>query len=85
MKVLVVYENVPESTDFYSMEVNDGELKKLRLCHGYYINGEMPPASEKACNWLSTFLEGKENIKLAGGVPVNIQDHDLLIHTGFLM
>ena len=83
-KVFVVYEYIPENTAFFSLSVSESELEKLRLCHGYYINNDMPTASEEACDWLSSFLEDKEPISLTDG-PFNIVGHDLLIHTGFLM
>lgn len=38
MKVLIVYENIPESTDMFVVEANDNELCDLRLAHGNYSN-----------------------------------------------
>jgi hypothetical protein len=38
MKVLIVFENVPETTDLFIVEANEEDLKDLRLSHGNYIN-----------------------------------------------
>lgn len=38
MKVLIVFENIPETTDLFIVDANDEELNDLRLSHGNYIN-----------------------------------------------
>lgn len=38
MKVLIVYENIPESTDMFIVEANERDLFDLKLSHGNYAN-----------------------------------------------
>ena len=87
-KILIVYENVPESTDIFKLEVSEEQRELFVKCHGHYINSRMPEDAQQACDALSVFLEGKEKIDITGGVqcppPIDITDCDLLIHTGFL-
>lgn len=41
MKFLIIYENVPETTDLFVVETSDSEeIKDLRGGHGHYINAE---------------------------------------------
>ncbi len=41
MKILIIYENVPETTDLFVVETSDSEeTKDLRGIHGHYINAE---------------------------------------------
>lgn len=41
MKFLVIYENVPETTDSFVIETFDQvEINTLKLIHGHYINNE---------------------------------------------
>lgn len=41
MKFLIIYENVPETTDLFVVETSDSEeIKDLRVIHGHYINAE---------------------------------------------
>lgn len=48
MKVLMVYENVPESTDIYVFDANDDEVADLKLSHGNYTNAVDDEDIEKA-------------------------------------
>jgi hypothetical protein len=82
-KVLIVYENIPESTDLYLLNVSEDDLKWMSKCHRHFINFEMPEDAEKACQKLSDYLEGKQ--KLNDNGPVDLKDCDLLIVTGFGM
>ena len=44
MKILIVYENIPESTDIYSIDnLSDEDWQWMKLTHGYYINKHHPP------------------------------------------
>lgn len=38
MKVLIVYESIPESTDLYIVDASESEVEFLKLCHGNYQN-----------------------------------------------
>jgi len=41
MKILIIYENIPETTDLFVLETSDSEeIKNLGIIHGHYINAE---------------------------------------------
>jgi hypothetical protein len=99
MKILIVYENIPESTDIYSVEVTTEEWEWMKLTHGYYVNFKMPDENEAACEKLSEFLreleqaagvaEGRDKIfsteENETPKPINALGYDYIIHTGFGM
>lgn len=88
MKVLIIYENIPESTDLYLEEVSDKEWKWLQLTHGCYINYGMPKANQKACNKLNEWLMKKTKIEIKVGKPLELEvimPIAYIIHTGFGM
>lgn len=55
-KVLIVQENIPESTDCFIVEANDNELELLKLCHGHYINGGSPEVNDTAMQPINLYL-----------------------------
>lgn len=88
MKVLIIYENIPETTDLYLEEVTDKEWKWLQKTHGCYLNYDMPKANEKACTRLSEWLMTKTKIEIKVGAPLDDvmlgnKKIDAVIHTGF--
>lgn len=59
--VILVYELVPEETEVYILLLDDKELKKIKKCHGQFINlSNNKKGSEKALNWLHEKLETNE-------------------------
>lgn len=96
-KVLLVYENIPESTEawiareapaaiqIYKLEVKDEDLKWMSLTHGRYINSDMPKKNEKACDRLSVYLEEEGAIEVDNSAPIDIAGFDIMIHTGFVL
>ena len=82
-KVLIVYENIPESTDLYLLDVEDEDLKWMKKCHRHFINFEMTKDQQKACDRLSDYLDDKT--KLDDKAAVDIGAYQLLIVTGFGM
>lgn len=90
MKVLIIYENIPESTDIYALEVSLKEWAWMQKCHGCYVNYDMTDGQAKACNKLSKYLESKQDCMVFGGEapkggPLPIAGFDFVIHTGFGM
>ncbi len=84
MKVLVVYEMVPEETKFYIVEADAVDLEWMKATHGYFVNqADIPPAIAKALDKMSAFLETVES--LSAELPITLNGVDLLIHTGFLL
>jgi hypothetical protein len=89
MKILIVYENIPESTYIYSVEVSDEDWKWMKLTHGRYINFDMSDECQAACEKLSEFLEGREKLFSTEDnkipKPISALKYDYIIHTGFGM
>jgi hypothetical protein len=85
MKILIIYENIPESTFIYSVEVTEEEWSWIQLCNGGYINGDSSPEQEDACNRLARWLGDKQELTPEDGKPVMISDHKYVVVTGFLM
>lgn len=56
---LLIWEQVPESTDLYVIPndtLDDDAREVLTRAHGYYINGDTPPLSGIAINCISAAL-----------------------------
>jgi hypothetical protein len=84
MKVLIVYEEVPEDTKFYAVEVTPDEWEWMRKTHRNYINGPMvDSAAQSACDQLSLWLEDREALKAAE--PIDVRGFDYVLSTGFLL
>jgi hypothetical protein len=85
MRVLIVYENVPESFDMYVLDVKEDDWLWLQKTHGNYINTDMPKDAEKACQKLIKLLEKRK--PLDKKEPVDIKDLRVthVIVTGFVM
>lgn len=83
--ILVIYENVPESTNIYLIEDPSAEERaKIRLCHHVFINaGGNTPEQEDAANWLSEFLVGRTDLNLMDE-PISVKSSEVIL-TGFLM
>lgn len=81
--VLIVYENIPESTDIFLLDVEDADLKWMKKCHRQFINNEVSEDAEEACQKLSVYLEGKPKCGDKG--PIDISKAEVLILTGFVM
>lgn len=83
MKVLIVYELVPESTKFYVVNVSDADWEWMRLTHDKFGGTfGLSKADAAACSRLSEFLVGKET-KFDG--PIAVTGFDYVIHTGWLL
>lgn len=82
-KVLVIYENVPESTDVFILDVPAEDLKWMAKCHRQFVNNELTAAQEKACDRMSKYLLKHKPVDDKG--PINITGFDLCIITGFIV
>lgn len=80
MKVLLVWEKIPEATDFYLLE---GEKADIAIAaHGSFINveGGDPDAAEA----LSEALDGEEPLDIES--PLVMSESPLtVVHSGFMM
>jgi hypothetical protein len=81
MKVLVIFELIPEATNVYLLNVKGEDLKKIKKAHGVYVN-----VSEKDASaiWLSAYLEDKPKLKFEIGKPFDV-NIDLVVHSGFML
>ena len=63
MKVLVIYNNIPESTNVHVIDAEGEDLEILKTCHNCYVNaGYMTDEQEKATDRLNFFLSNPEYI-----------------------
>jgi len=84
MKVLVIYELIPEDTNIYVVDVTDvDELEMLKRAHGNY--GNIVGQDDEATDWISEWIGQHEKLDLTPGEPIPIQDCELLIHSGFML
>jgi len=52
--VLLVWEEIPETTKLFMLDLNNEEYKKILLCHNKFINSSyMNEKEEKAMEWLN--------------------------------
>jgi hypothetical protein len=82
MKVLVIYELVPEETKVYLLDVEGKDLAKVKKAHGVYANNV---GNDKPAVWLSEFLEGKPELKVEKGKPFDATEVELVVHSGFIL
>lgn len=80
MKVLLIWEEVPEKITLYSLE---GELAELAIkAAGYYINVEENEAVNQLYEKLTSCAEiGSSNDK----TPLNIAGHDKVVIAGVIL
>lgn len=85
MKILLVYELVPETTKFYTLEVSDADWEWMKTTHGHCLNCEMPDDIADACIKLSEYLEPLKPMELEGPITLLGKGFDYMLHTGFLL
>ena len=91
--VLVVYQEIPENTYVYKLEVDQEDLDRLRLCQGHYINAtDMDLNEQEATQWLNEHLAANQDKIIFGDVKkdnanaqIDLQGVDHLIVTGFML
>lgn len=77
MKVLVIYQNIPESTNVHIIDADGDDLEILKTCHNCYVNaGDMTEEQEKATDKLNFFLSKPEYIdeEFANMVGMPVRD-----------
>ena len=84
-RVLLIWNEVPENLKLYELELADDEFKKLKLCHGRYINGD--DDADGNLLWLSEFLVDKQYYFIDDGKchEVKLFDSISVVVSGFLM
>lgn len=80
-EVLLVWEEIPETTRFFLLKPSDDEFEKLVKCHGKFINSdEMTPELE----WISEALAEADEFEVDIKKPIHIQDATV-VWTGFVL
>lgn len=85
MKILIVYEEIPEDTKLYSVEVTPEEWKWMQLTQDKFINASMPKKNEQACNKLSEFLTDKPILSMDNPILIRGENYDYVLVTGFIL
>jgi len=78
LKILVIWEEIPENTSLYLLENVDAKsLAKLKGAHGRFLNFD-----EYEDTWLCDTLEGKKPLPLVKGKPFDAKGIDLIVVSG---
>ncbi len=85
MKILLVWELVPEDTKFYLLDVSEEEAKKIEACHGWLINSVNWNNNLENLNWLSEYLVGKDPLERVEGEGFRLGQVDLIVQSGFFL
>jgi hypothetical protein len=77
MRILIVWEEIPETTKFYILDIEDQKIiDKIKKANGQIIN---LTEKDDDAQWLGEFLDGRDQITLVEGKPINIDSVELLI------
>lgn len=79
MKVLVIYELIPEDTKMYLVEANGADLERLKAAHGVYVNYS---DDDDDAVWLNDWLGGWQVLEIERGQPI-AAEFDLVVYSGF--
>lgn len=84
MKVLVIYEHIPEDTMIYLIEEEEKEtLEKIKSAYNQYAN--VCGFNEDGAIWLNEYLGDKKVIELKEGEPIDTSDVDFVVHSGWML
>ena len=87
LKVMIVYENIPESTLIYVLDVSREDWEWIQRTHLLYVNGSaMTKEQTEDCMKLYDFLQGKESY--SSNVAYDVIESpnvDKVIQTGFVL
>ncbi|HHK5661561.1 TPA: hypothetical protein ACQVJ5_003939 [Serratia marcescens] len=76
-RVLIIYENIPESTDLFIVDANESELADLKLCHGNYTNAVDNEEIEKALSRVDARLGSKDSAIAENTARCGIDPNDV--------
>ena len=95
MKILIVYQEIPEFTKLYACEVTEEEWAWMQLAQGNFVNSTLltDPAAQKSCLKLNEWLQSQTpiwaetDIGAAYSKPIALRDQnfDFMLVTGFLL
>lgn len=81
MKVCIVWEDVPEYTYTYSLEMGSEDLEKAQKCHGHFINSGKEPGE---IQWFMDYLDERKDLRKELDEPLE-GPFDRVIICGFLL
>jgi hypothetical protein len=83
MRILVIWEEIPEATKFYIIDIDDQKtIDKIKKAHNQIIN---VTKKDDDALWLGEFLDSRDQITLIEGKPINIDSVELLIYSGICL
>lgn len=87
VKVLVIYENVPEDTVFYVLELfEEEEILRIRSCHGRHIGSVEGSEYEAEMSWLSSVLPSAQRVDVVPGEPLVLPEGvSMVVLTGLFL
>ena len=85
MKILIVYQEIPESVQVFSEEVKPEEWKWMWLTHMNLNNTVLPKKIQKAYDQLSVWLEDKKPISCEDPFLLRGESYDYCLLTGWVM
>ena len=86
MKILVIWEVIPEEVKYYVNEcVGVAEWAWLRFCHGHFLGEEVSQDVQVALDRLNEALETPAWFEIAGDRPFYGPDWTYIVHTGVLL
>lgn len=84
VRILIIYEEVPESTKFYTMDVTGDQWDRLKLTHGCFVNGaDNTDDVEAALTALAELLV--DHPQLDSTSPIDVRGFDYVLWTGFFL
>lgn len=76
MKILIVYELIPENTEFFLVDSDDQViLNVIKKCHGHYLNYECPENIQEALEILNLMLGERTDTDLEEANRMGIHQH----------
>lgn len=78
-RVLIVWQEIPEDTWLYDLEVTEDVADRIAEAHNCYVNGESDESSDLA-NYVMELVEGKPRIESR-----HKGTFDLIVLTGFIL
>lgn len=88
MKILIIWECVPEFTDFYILDADSDTLELVKHCHNSFVNqADLPAGVDVALNELSELLSKQTPVHSSSSKdePFCLEGKFIVIHTGQLL
>ena len=88
-RALLIWEEIPENTNlYYFKDLTDEEYNKLCMCQSHFVGVVNEGETEEealALEWVSIWLEDKQDCLLSKDAPFNCKANTTVILSGFMM